>query len=162
MRLSGRAIMSFCIMLVGAGVCVNALAWPFKAALFPMIVGVPVFGLAMIDFLYAAFEKEGKKASGIDFTFSEDVDKKLERRRTASIFLWTLGFFFFVLLVGFQIAVPLFVLAYLKLQGKEGWTVTIATMLITWGAFYGLFVWFLNVPFMEGWIQQGLRALNIL
>ena len=162
MRLSGRAIMSFCIMLVGAGVCVNALAWPFKAALFPMIVGVPVFGLAMIDFLYAASEKEGRKASGIDFTFSEDVDKRLERKRTASIFLWTLGFFFFVLLVGFPIAVPLFVLAYLKLQGKEGWTITIATMLITWGAFYGLFVWFLNVPFMEGWIQQGLRALNIL
>jgi hypothetical protein len=162
MRLSGRAIMSFCIMLVGAGVCINALAWPFKAALFPMIVGVPVFGLAMIDFLYAAFEKEGKKASGIDFTFSEDVDKTLERKRTASIFLWTLGFFFFVLLVGFPIAVPLFVLAYLKLQGKEGWGVTIATMVITWGAFYGLFVWFLNVPFMEGWIQQGFRALNIL
>lgn len=162
MRLSGRAIMSFCIMLVGAGVCINALAWPFKAALFPTIVGVPVLGLALVDFLYAALEKEGKKASGIDFTFSEDVDKKLERKRTASIFLWTLGFFFFVLLVGFPIAVPLFVLAYLKLQGKEGWGVTIVTMLITWGAFYGLFVWFLNVPFMEGWVQQGLRALNIL
>ena len=162
MRLSGRAIMSFCIMLVGAGVCINALAWPFKAALFPMIVGVPVFGLALIDFLCAAFERGGKQASGIDFTFSEDVDKKLERKRTASIFLWTLGFFFFVLLVGFPIAVPLFVLAYLKLQGKESWAVTIITMAITWGVFYALFIWFLNVPFMEGWIQQGLRALNIL
>jgi hypothetical protein len=158
MRLKGRAVMSLCIMLVGAGVVVQALQWPFKAALFPLIVGVPVCLLALVDFLFTIFEKGDKKQTTIDFTFTGHEDKALERRRTVSIFLWILGFFFLVIIVGFPIAVPLFVLCYLKLEGHEGWLVTLAATFITWGTFYGLFVWFLNVPFMEGLMQKAFTA----
>jgi hypothetical protein len=162
MHLSGRAVMSGCIMLVGAGVVIQALQWPFKAALFPAIVGIPVFLLGMADFLMNLFEKEKKEEATIDFKFSEGTDKKIEKQRTLSIFMWILGFFFLVLLVGFAVAVPLFVFFYLKLQARVGWVLTIVNTLVTWGIFYGLFVWFLNVPFMEGWIQQGLRVLGIM
>jgi hypothetical protein len=162
MHLSGRAVMSGCIMLVGAAVVIQALQWPFKAALFPIIVGTPVFFLGMADFLLNLFEKEKKESATIDFKFTGGADKAIEKKRTVSIFLWILGFFFLVLLVGFAVAVPLFVFFYLKLQARVGWTVTIANTLITWGIFYGLFVWFLNVPFMEGWIQQGLRLMGVL
>ena len=162
MHLSGRAVMSGCIMLVGAGVVIQALQWPFKAALFPAIVGVPVFLLGMADCLMNLFEKEKKDSATIDFKFSEAADKRVEKERTRSIFLWILGFFFLVLLVGFAVAVPLFVFFYLKFQARVGWVITIVNTLATWGIFYGLFVWFLNVPFMEGWIQQGLRMMGIL
>jgi hypothetical protein len=162
MHLSGRAVMSGCIMLVGAGVVIQALQWPFKAALFPAIVGIPVFLLAMADFLLNLFEKEKKEGATIDFKFSEATDKKVEKQRTISIFLWILGFFFLVLLVGFAVAVPLFVFFYLKVQARVGWVITIVNTLVTWGVFYGLFVWFLNVPFMEGWIQQGLRLMKVM
>jgi hypothetical protein len=162
MCLKGRAVMSLCIMLVGAGVVIQALQWPFKAALFPFIVGVPVCLLALIDFLLTAFEKSDKEETTIDFKFSGHEDKALERKRTISIFLWILGFFFLVIFVGFPIAVPLFVLCYLKLEGREGWLVTLAATLITWGSFYGLFVWFLNVPFMGGLIQRAFRVLGLL
>lgn len=161
MRLKGRAVMSFCIMLVGAGVVIQASQWPFKAALFPLIVGVPVSLLALIDFLSCAFEKSDKEQTTIDFKFSGHEDKALERKRTVSIFLWILGFFFLVIFVGFPVAVPLFVLCYLKLEGREGWLVTLAATFITWGTFYGLFVWFLNVPFMEGLIQKTFTALGV-
>jgi hypothetical protein len=161
MHLKGRAVMSFCIMLVGAGVVVQAAQWPFKAALFPLIVGVPVFLLALVDFLLTAFEKGDKEQSTIDFKFSGHEDKALERKRTLSIFVWILGFFFLVILVGFPIAVPLFVFCYLKMEGREGWLVTLAATFITWGTFYGLFIWFLNVPFMEGLIQKAITAIGI-
>ncbi len=162
MRLKGRAVMSLCIMLVGAGVVIQALQWPFKAALFPLIVGVPVCLLALIDFLLTAFEKGGKEQETVDFKFSGHEDKALERKRTLSIFFWILGFFFLVILAGFPIAVPLFVFCYLKLEGREGWVLTLAATFITWGVFYGLFVWFLNVPFMEGLIQKTLTATGLL
>ena len=162
MRLKGRAVMSLCIMLTGAGVVIQASQWPFKAALFPLIVGVPVCLLALIDLLFTVFEKSDKKEqTTIDFTFSGHEDKALERKRTVSIFLWILGFFFLVILVGFPVAVPLFVLCYLKLEGREGWLVTLAATFITWGTFYGLFIWFLNVPFMEGLIQKAFTALSV-
>ena len=162
MRIKGRAVMSFCIMLTAAGVVIRAALWPFKAALFPLIVGIPVCLLALADFLLTTFEKEEKKRETIDFTFSGHEDKALEKKRTVSIFLWILGFFFLVLLAGFPIAVPLFVFCYLKFEGGEKWWVTLAATFITLGTFYGLFVWFLNIPFMEGWIQKGLSALGVL
>jgi hypothetical protein len=57
--------------------------------------------------------------------------------------------------------VPLFVFCYLKLEGREGWLGTLIATFMTWGIFYGLFVWFLNVPFMEGLIQKAFTALSV-
>ncbi len=163
MKSSGRAWMSLAIMLVAVGIIISALRWPFKAALFPMVVGIPLFILSTVQFLKSAFLGKGHiKEATIDFKLSEMEDKALEKKRTIHIFLWILGFFFMVLLIGFPIAVPLFVLLYMKLQGKEKWGVSLLLTFIGWVSFYGLFVKFCDVPFMEGWVQQGLRALRIL
>jgi ABC-type sugar transport system permease subunit len=163
MKLSGKAWMSLAIMFVAAGVIISALRWPFRAALFPMVVGFPLFILSTIQFVKSAFHEKGhSKAATIDFKLSEMEDKALEKKRTINICLWTLGFFFMVLLIGFPIAVPLFVFLYMKLQGKEKWGTSLILTFVAWASFYGLFVKFCDVPFMEGWVQQGLRALGIL
>jgi hypothetical protein len=41
MHVTGRAVMSCCIMLVAGGVAIKALSWPLKAGLFPLIVSIP-------------------------------------------------------------------------------------------------------------------------
>jgi len=163
MNLGGRAWMSLAIMFVAAGVIISAVRWPFRAALFPMVAGVPLFILSTLQFLKSAFyEKGDKKAATIDFKLSEMEDKALEKKRTINICLWIFGFFFMVLLIGFPIAVPLFVFLYMKLHGKEKWGVSLLMTFVAWGSFYGLFVKFCDIPFMEGWVQQGLKALGIL
>jgi len=162
MHLTGRAVMSGCIALAGAGVIIQALQWPFDTALFPVMVGIPVFLLGLADFFLNLFEKGKKGEATIDFQFSGGVDKAVEKQRTLSIFIWILGFFFLVLLAGFPVAVPLFVFLYLKMEARVGWVLSVVNTVVTWGIFYGLFVWFLNVPFMEGFIQKGLRALGLL
>jgi hypothetical protein len=155
--------MSLAIMFVAVWIIIAALRWPFKAALFPMVVGIPLFILSTLQFLKSAFYEKGRsKAATIDFKLSEMEDKALERKRTINIFLWILGFFFMVLLIGFPIAVPLFVFLYMKLHGKEKWGVSLLMTFVAWASFYGLFVKFCDVPFMEGWIQQGLKALRVL
>ena len=163
MTLTGKAWMSLVILLVGAGIIISAVRWPFKAALFPMIVGVPLFVLSTIQFLKSAFLGKGhSKDATIDFKLSEMEDKALEKKRTVNIFLWILGFFFMVLLIGFPIAGPLFVFLYMKLQGRERWGTSILLTFVAWASFYGLFVKFCDIPFREGWIQQGIRGLGIL
>lgn len=163
MKLSGNAWMSLVIMFVAVWIIISAMHWPFKAALFPMVVGIPLFILSTIHFLKSAFYEKGySKVATIDFKLSEMEDKALEKKRTINICLWIFGFFFMVLLIGFPIAVPLFVFLYMKLQGKEKWGVSLLMTLVAWGSFYGLFVKFCDIPFMEGWIQQGLKALGIL
>ena len=163
MKLSGKAWMTLAILFVGAGIIISALRWPFKAALFPMIVGVPLFILSAVQFLKIAFFAEGhSKGSTIDFKLSEMEDKTLEKKRTLNIFFWILGFFIMVLLLGFPIAGPLFVFLYMKLQGRERWGMSILLTFVAWASFYGLFVKFCDIPFREGWIQQGIRVLGLL
>ena len=163
MKLSGKAWMSLAIMLIAAGVVISALRWPFKAALFPAVVGFPLFILSAIQFVKSAFLAESYgKGAVIDFKLSEMEDKALEKKRTVRIIFWILGFFFMVLLIGFPVAVPLFVFLYMKLQGKEKWVTSVLLAFAAWLAFYGLFVKFCDIPFGEGWIQQGAKALGIL
>jgi hypothetical protein len=156
--------MSLAIMFAAVGIIISALRWPFRAALFPMVVGIPLFILSAVQFLKSAFlgGKGHIKEATIDFKLSEMEDKALEKKRTINILLWILGFFFMVLLIGFPIAVPLFVFLYMKLQGKEKWGVSLLMTFIAWASFYGLFIKFCDVPFMEGWVQQGLKVLGIL
>jgi hypothetical protein len=59
-------------------------------------------------------------------------------------------------LLGFPIAVPLFVLLYLRLQGREGWIVSLAMTAAVWGVFYGLFNRLLHLPFPAGWLVTWL------
>jgi hypothetical protein len=73
-------------------------------------------------------------------------------RRTALAAAWILGFFAAIVLLGFPIAVPLFVFLYLRLQGREGWLFSLVFTAAVWASFYGLFDRLLHLPFAEGWL----------
>jgi hypothetical protein len=163
MRLNGKAWMCLVIMAAAVGIILSASRWPFKAALFPMIVGIPLFVLSALQFIITGFKKQvHDKEAVVDFQLQGLEDKKLETKRTLTITLWVLVFFFGVLLVGFPIAVPLFVFCYMKIQGKEKWRTAILFTAGAWAGFYGLFIKFCDIPFMDGYLQQGLRAIGIL
>jgi hypothetical protein len=69
-----------------------------------------------------------------------------------AIIIWTLGFLVLILLVGFPLAVPIFVFVYLRIAGREPWTLTIVLTAISWLFMEGLFNRFLHLPFPEGLI----------
>jgi hypothetical protein len=94
-------------------------------------------------------EREGH---AVDFQLTETVEPALARKRTIAIIIWTLGFLALILLVGFPLAVPIFVFAYLKIAGRETWTLAIVLTAMSWLFMEGLFNRFLHIPFAEGWI----------
>ena len=136
------------MIMAGYGV-IAASAWPWKAALFPLAIGIPLFCLAAAEALWVIFGAKETKTEAKDFQLTTG---KGSMRRTAIAFGWMLGFFAAIALLGFNIAVPLFVVLYLKIQGREGWPVTIILTLAVWGVFYGLFEMLLHLPFPEGWL----------
>ncbi len=101
----------------------------------------------------------GKKQAAVDFQLSEDIDPAVATRRTLLAFGWVLGFFVLILLVGFTLSVPLLVFLFLKVQAREKWGITLFLTASSLVFFFGLFVWMLNIPFAEGWIIEGLKAL---
>jgi hypothetical protein len=146
-------VLSALIMVVSGYGVIAATAWPWKAALFPLVIGVPLFSLAAAEALWTLFGAEPGTDEARDFQLSIGEDAL---RRTLAAAAWICAFFAAIVLLGFPIAVPLFVFLYLKLQGHEGWTISIAITLGTWAVFYGLFDLLLHLPFPAGWLVAWL------
>jgi len=143
------------LSLAAAGVAGYALyaswSWPFRTALFPRIIALPILFLAVIEWALCVWGSEKEHAGhAVDFQLTETVEPALARKRTLAIIVWTLGFLVLILLVGFPLAVPIFVFAYLKIAGREPWTLTIILTAVAWVFMEGLFDRFLHIPFPEG------------
>lgn len=146
--------LSVLIMLVAGYGVIAASAWPLKAALFPLVIGIPLFCLAAAEALWTLFGSPPPEADAArDFQLSIRKDTV---RRTLAAAGWILAFFAAIVLLGFPIAVPLFVFLYLKLQGRESWRVSIVMTALVWGVFYGLFDALLHLPFPAGWLLTWL------
>jgi hypothetical protein len=163
MRFSGRTWMSLGIMMIAAWAVIKALKWPLTTALFPVVIGIPVFILATSE-LFSSFSKREETSKEVSAKGAGSKKEKSERipaDRDLLAFLLILSFFLLILLVGFPIAVPLFVFFYMKIYGREKWGLSVGLAAGAWAGFYGLFVLVSNIHFDEGWVQQGLRALGI-
>ena len=139
--------LSLAVMVVSGAGTIAALDWPLKAKLFPMVIGIPLFCLAAAEVAWILLSKTpGEKAA------EDEVPLQVARRRSLIGVGWILGLLAAVVLLGFPIAVPLFVFLYLKVQGREGWIFTGVFTAAVWGAFYGLFDLLLHLPFPAGWL----------
>ena len=143
-------ILSLGIMAVSAYAAISAIGWPLKTALFPLVISVPLFCLATAEVVAIVL-------SGPRFGMTKDFQRPpaevpgtLASRRSFVAIGWILGFFAAILLFGFLLAVPIFLLAYLKLQAREGWIFSIVFTAVVWGAFWGLFDYLLHLPFAAG------------
>ena len=144
--------LSVLVMLVSGYAVFAATAWPWKAALFPLVIGLPLFCLAATELLWALFGTAPQSAPH-EVELSTDV---AARGRVLRVAGWVLGFFAAIALLGFPIAVPLFVFLYLKLEGGEGWVMSIVVTVVVAAAFYGLFDALLHLPFPAGWLWPWL------
>lgn len=141
------------VMLVAGYGIITAWAWPWKASLFPLAIGAPLFCLAAAEALWLLLGKSEPQGEAMDFQLSTHEQSL---KRTAIAVAWMLGFFAAIVLLGFPAAVPLFVLLYLKLQGGERWILSIVVTLLVWGIFYGLFDQLLHLRFPDGWLRSWL------
>ena len=144
-------------MIVTASAIYMALEWPFKAALFPLSVSIPLLILAGIQLLQLLVGKEEIiESAAVDLEFSSDVPPEIERRRVITAFSWIAGFILTVYLIGFPLTVPLFICFYLRFESGVSPLPTIAATAITWAMFYGLFQKLVHLQFEQGALQAWL------
>jgi hypothetical protein len=140
-RLSGAALFSAALAAVAAFAVYTALRWPPKAALFPLVMGVPLLVLALAQLVVDLRERPAAAP---------------QARRAWGILAWMVAFILLVLLLGFPLAVPVFVLAYLVSSGGESWLLSVVLAAAAWAAFYLLFQRLLHFPFDDGLIKTWL------
>jgi len=147
------SLLGLSVTIAAAYALYDSWYWPYKTALFPRLISVPLLLLGLLETLLCLYVLEGQReGAAVDFEFSTDVDPIKARKRTLSLFLWILGFFALILLIGFLLAVPIFIFLYLKVEGKEGWVLTLSLTAFSWLFMEGLFDRLLHIPFSQGWL----------
>jgi TctA family transporter len=126
-----------------------------RAALFPLVLGIPCLALALLAFGQELFDSLHREARGPNpGAIAISLEKAVMRRRAFSIVAWILGFFLAIWLLGFVIAVPVASFLYFKFAGGEKWPISILLSVAAWAVFYGLFDYLLHLPFPEGQLFQ--------
>jgi hypothetical protein len=129
-----------------------------RAALFPMALGIPCLALAVLAFgqeLFHVLRRPTCAADPAETALS--LEPAIVRRRAFSIVAWILGFFLAIWLLGFPVAVPVACFLYFRFAGGEKWPISILLTVVAGAVFYGLFDYFLHLPFPYGTLLTWLN-----
>jgi hypothetical protein len=147
---SKKALFSVVVAITLALALFQSRNFGYRAGLFPWVIGIPTLLLALAQLGKDMFGREKPKGSLAAWEIATDVSPEVARQRTVSILIWTVGFFLAIWLLGFSYSIPVSMILYLKLAGKEKWPMAIAVTFFTWLFIYGLFERALSIPFPEG------------
>src|SRR3954470_23593859 len=95
--------LSLAVMVLAGWGVISAWSWPAKAALFPLVISIPLFFLAAAEILWIVFGS-ARQAAASDFKLSDQLPEGVALRRTLLAVGWILGFFVAIILLGFLIA----------------------------------------------------------
>jgi len=128
----------------------------FRAGLFPWSIGFPVLAIALAQLGRDLLGAGGRRSAGSMLEAGPELPTEVVRRRTFVTSGWITGFFLAIWLLGFSVAVPVTMIAYLK-AAREKWPITLLMALISWLFFYGLFVHMLHVPFPDPALLEWIK-----
>jgi hypothetical protein len=160
LRFSNKALFSVVVAILLALALFHSRDFGFRAGLFPWAIGIPTLLLCLAQLSRDLWGKEKPKAALAAWEVAADVPPAVANQRTISIILWTIGFFLAIWLLGFSYSIPVSMILYLKLAGKEKWPITIAVTFFTWLFIYGLFERALSIPFPEGLLVSLFTGTN--
>lgn len=155
----------FLVLLAGA--VVTAWQWPFATGLFPLTIAIPVLLVAAAQFAKDAFlkgaaDEDGEPRERIrDIEVDRSVPTHLVVQRAGTFYLCALGFLAAILLIGFKLSVPLFMVFYFRRFSRAGWIVTLILTGLLTGLVLGVFDAVLHVAWPDNLLNHllGRREL---
>ena len=166
-----RQSMTVFMLAVFTAMVVTALSYPEGARFMPLTVGIPGILLCLLqiglDFRRAPERKEAhddireaeEKAAklvghDVHFAHAEVIDaphdERETHRREIIVWLYFLGFVSGVLLFGFWVSIPVFLVAFLRERAGATWTKTLTLSGIAFALFYVIFAKVLGVSLYAG------------
>jgi hypothetical protein len=167
----------FLIVLV-AVMLVQASSWNLSAKIVPMIVGVMALVFATLSLLNTTFRSpEGPELEGIADETKHEVERKIHMDlasdtghlptrvvmlRAALFFGWLVAFMASMATIGLLPTVPLFVIAFMRLEAREPWTLVIPQAIGLTIFIYVVFDYFLTIPWPPTLLGTWIPALKVI
>jgi hypothetical protein len=144
------ALMAVCVSIYAI---VLATGWPRRMSLFPLTIGVALFAFSAVEFILSLLTDERDvDRVRVDFELSAGLEEGARSRQTITVFAWIIGFFVMIVLFGFLVSVPVFVLLCMRILGGEPWWSSVAVAFSSWAFVYIVFDRLLHIPFPQPWI----------
>lgn len=159
-----RVVFALCLLALFAWMTWEAFLGYGKespsSATFPKAILIPAIGLAAIAVFRELISKQSGGSPSVDIAsapieieleLEEEIqlEPAVELKRTLIIIGWIVGFFIGIWLIGWMVTVPLAIVVYIKVAGREGWFIAIAAGVLGWVLFDGVFDARLNIPLSE-------------
>jgi hypothetical protein len=142
---------SLAILAIAIGL-VESRDWNSTTALFPRVIGIPALGLCiavLVMSIRQGRQQKSEREKKADPEFSRSV------KIAIVLFGWIIGFILLIWTIGINIAIPVYVLSYMKVQGKYRWLPSTITAACVSGFVYLIF----NMIFRIAWPESVMERL---
>ena len=158
-----KTLFTFSLLALAVFAVWEARKWSIQASLMPLLIGIPTVFLLGLQLIRELWAEDPPKANSTDVEkettplgpsllggLHTPADPAEERRRTASILFWIVGFALGIWLLGFQLGITLLTLFYLKGAARESWLVSASITGAVWASTMLLFDCTMHIFFAEG------------
>ena len=118
----------------------------------PLMMSSVIFVLAIVE-LIKDFRRQADTQAASEASAESRTSTRVEWQRFGVALGWMIGFAIVIYLAGFIIATPLFLVFYLKRQGR-GWLMVALVAVVTTAVIYSIFEIGLKAPLYRGLIQN--------
>lgn len=163
MRIRLTIILNLLLLLVFSYAAISAWDWPYATRLFVWAMAVPAL-LCLLAQLVIDL-RQGIQPPQLDNVL-ETADLPVDRsiptalvvQRGLNFLAWLLGLFAAIWLLGFQPALPLFMILYLAIMARAGWRLSLGLTVLVAAVQLVLFEQLLQIEWPEGilitWFQE--------
>lgn len=171
MRLNDRTFFTLAVFVLVLVFLVLSLDYQPRARLVPLIIAVPTLLLTLLQLLIDMVPAVGRRFSflqeydlfGIETGRAAEPSEKTGPtsnvfRRELHFASWLLLLMALIYFLGYLVAIPLFLVLFLRLRSSESWTITLSITAVTWAFVYVVFIVVMGAPLHEGvvWKAMGL------
>jgi TctA family transporter len=155
---------------VGGWMLVQAQGWEFGARVGPTAVGTALMICGGLSFFYVLFSGRGHMEAAdvshrgihMDLTADDGHGALKVMARGAVFFGWIIGFIISMALIGLIPTVPLVIIAFMRLEGRERWPLTLIYAAVMTVGVYVIFDRIIHVPWPNTVLGAWFPALTII
>jgi hypothetical protein len=167
MSVNGKVLMSLVMLAIFVAMVAIASTYPADTRFLPFVIGIPGIVLALIQVVNEVIDARRVDAHAAakpspDATLLEIAEAAAhgafeeppEMRKEIVLFAYFVGLAAAVLLLGFWLSIPLFVVVFLRFHERESWRLTLSLTAGAWVSLYLVFDRLLGIIVHEGFVTE--------
>ncbi len=153
MLVNGKVLMSLVMLAIFVAMVAMAATYPPDARFLPFVIGIPgtLLCLLQVGADIAAARRARPEADAAAAT-AEFAGPGPEVRREITLLACLVGLAAAILLLGFWLAIPAFIVLFLRFHEREEWRFTLALAIGGWLTLYLIFDQLLGILVFEGFL----------